>query len=205
MPALPEVDGVAATASVAIAEALASHGACRIAGLFAPTQQMALQKDLRRLREDGALRAASIGHDTTRDLRPDIRGDSTLWLNDSRCGDAARDFLATLDGLRIELNRSLYLGLQEVEAHYAAYPVGSVYTRHRDRFRDSDARVLSWVTYLNDSWRKEDGGALRLHAESGVIDVLPQAGISVCFRSEIEHEVLPAMRERLSIAAWLRR
>lgn len=28
---------------------------------------------------------------------------------------------------------------------------------------------------------------------------------SLCFLSELEHEVLPAKRERLSIAAWLRR
>lgn len=205
MPALPEVDGAAGTASAAIAEALTDQGGCRIVGLFVPAQQAALQADLRRLREDGALRAASIGHDATRNLRPDIRGDSTLWLNDPRCGGAARDFLATLDGLRIELNRSLYLGLQEVEAHYAAYPAGSGYARHHDRFHDDDARVLSWVTYLNDEWLEHDGGALRLHRQDGAIDIPPQSGTSVCFLSGFEHEVLPATRERLSIAAWFRR
>lgn len=205
MPALPEVDGANGTAPAAIAETLAGHGACRIVGLLAPAQLQALRADLLHLRDGGALQPASVGHDATRSLHPDIRGDSTLWLHDPRCADAARDFLATLDGLRGELNRSLYLGSQEVEAHYASYPAGSAYARHRDRFSDSDARVLSWVTYLNDSWRDADGGALRLHFESRVIDVLPQAGTSVCFRSEIEHEVLPATRERLSIAAWFRR
>jgi len=205
MPALPEVDAANGTAAAAIAEALTSHGACRIAGLFAPAQMAALRTDLQRLRGDGALRPASIGHDAIRNLRPDIRGDSMLWLHDPRCGDAARDFIAVLDGLRSALNRSLYLGLQDVEAHYAAYPAGNGYARHRDRFRDDDARVLSWVTYLNDDWRETDGGALRLYAEQGCVDVLPQSGTSVCFLSELEHEVLPALRERLSIAAWLRR
>ena len=209
MPALPEVDAAAGAAPAAVADAmadaLAGQGACRIVGLFAPAQSQALRSDLLRLRDDGALRAASVGREATRVLRPDIRGDSTLWLHDPRCGDAARDFLAALDGLRDELNRRLYLGLREVEAHYAAYPAGAGYARHRDRFRDDDARVLSWVTYLNDGWNEGDGGALRLHAERGGIDVLPSGGTSVCFLSELEHEVLPVARERLSIAAWFRR
>ncbi len=37
-----------------------------------------------------------------------------------------------------------------------------------------------------------------------VIDVLPQAGRVVIFDPEIEHEVLPTTRERLSVACWLR-
>lgn len=205
MPALPEVDAAAGAAPAAIADALAGDGACRIVGLFAPARLQALRSDLLRLRDVGALRAASVGRDATRVLRPNIRGDSTLWLHDPHCGDAARDFLDALDGLRDELNRRLYLGLQEVEAHYAAYPAGAGYARHRDRFHDDDARVLSWVTYLNDEWNEGDGGALRLHAEGDAIDVLPLAGTSVCFLSELEHEVLPATRERLSIAAWFRR
>jgi SM-20-related protein len=35
--------------------------------------------------------------------------------------------------------------------------------------------------------------------------LFPHAGTSVIFLSGIEHEVLPATRERLSIAAWLRK
>lgn len=209
MPALPEVDAAAGAASAAIADAvadaLAGRGACRILGLFAPARLQALRTDLLRLRDGGALQAASVGRDAVRVLRPDIRGDSTLWLHDPRCGDAARDFLAALDGLRGELNRRLFMGLQEVEAHYAAYPAGAGYARHRDRFRDDDARVLSWVTYLNDEWNDGDGGALRLQMESGAVDVQPLSGTSVCFLSELEHEVLQATRERLSIAAWFRR
>jgi SM-20-related protein len=35
-------------------------------------------------------------------------------------------------------------------------------------------------------------------------DVLPVAGRLVCFRSDLlEHEVLPATRERLSLTGWL--
>ena len=95
--------------------------------------------------------------------------------------------------------------LAEVEAHYARYAPGTGYARHSDRFRDSDSRVLSLVSYLNEDWQIEQGGALRLYLPQGTVDVMPQSGTSICFLSEIEHEVLPATRERLSIAAWLRR
>ena len=60
------------------------------------------------------------------------------------------------------------------------------------------------MTYLNPDWTEADGGALRLRCDAGDVDVAPRSG-SVVFLSELEHEVLPAMRERLSIAAWLRR
>ena len=137
-------------------------------------------------------------------LRTDIRGDSTLWLDDARAGAVAATYLAALDALRVALNRRLFLGLDEVEAHYAAYPAGARYAKHRDRFRDSDLRVVSFVTYLNPDWRDEDGGALRLSLAAGEIDIVPRSG-SVCFLSELEHEVLPATRERNSIAGWMRR
>ncbi len=189
----------------ALSEALRTHGACRIAGWPAPALRTALREDLRRLQADGALAPASVGRGAGRDLRRDIRADATLWLDDPRCGDPAREFLARMDALRLELNRRLFLGLDECEAHYAAYPPGGGYARHRDRFRDSDARVVTLVSYLNDDWGDADGGALRLHADDGGhVDIAP-VGTSVCFLSELEHEVLPAHRERFSIAAWFRR
>ena len=201
MPVLPEV----AAEAEAIAAALHAHGACRIAALPDAALATDLRADLLRLREAGALRAAAVGRGGQRAVHDDVRGDATLWLDDPRCGAAARACLDRLDAVRAELNRCLFLGLADVEAHYAAYPPGTGYARHRDRFRDDDARVLSLVTYLNPDWTEADGGALRLHLATGeAVDVVPRSG-SVLFLSELEHEVLPARRERLSIAAWLRR
>lgn len=189
----------------ALADALAMTGVCLISGLVPSPTLDALCEDLARLRQAGALQPAAVGHAQSRSQRADIRGDSTLWLDDPRCGAAAGEYLAALDALRLQLNRRLFLGLAQVEAHYAAYPVGSGYVRHRDRFRDSDTRILSLVSYLNDDWQPLQGGALHMHLDGGPAEVFPQAGTSVCFRSELEHEVLPATRERLSISAWMRR
>ena len=189
----------------ALADALAARGACRILGLPDADATRALRDDLLRLAASGELAPAATGRGAGRALQPALRGDRTLWLDDPRCGDAPSTFLATLDDIRIALNERLFLGLAEAEAHYARYAPGEGYARHRDRFRDDDARVLSLVAYLNDDWRESDGGDLRLHLDDGAVDVVPRGGTAVCFRSELEHEVLPAHRERLSIAAWLRR
>lgn len=189
----------------ALAHALASHGACRIIGFPEATATHALREDLQRLSSHDALAPAATGRAPVRAVRPALRGDRTLWLDDARCGAIAGAFLASLDRLRLALNERLFLGLAEVEAHYASYPAGTGYTRHRDRFRDSDARVISLVAYLNHGWQPDEGGALRLHRDDGAVDIAPIGGTAVCFRSELEHEVLPASRERSSIAAWFRR
>ena len=96
----------------------------------------------------------------------------------------------------------------DVEAHFAHYPPGARYVRHRDRFRDDDHRVVSLVVYLNADWdAPRNGGELRLYDTAGnAHDVAPLGGRAACFLSaDIEHEVLPATRDRLSVAAWLRR
>ena len=211
MPPLPAVHagstptGARAEAAAdAIADALHHHGACRLPDFPDLALAAALREDLLRLHASHALAPAATGRATGRALRTDLRGDATLWLDDARAGPAAATYLAQLDALRIALNRRLFLGLDEVEAHYALYPPGARYAKHRDRFRDDDARVVSFVTYLNPGWREGDGGLLRLSLEAGDADIAPDAG-SVCFLSELEHEVLPATRERASIAAWMRR
>jgi SM-20-related protein len=143
------------------------------------------------------------GHVPRRDGR--LRGDSILWL-ERNASPAQAALLACLDAWRLALNQQLWLGLDEIEAHYALYPPGAGYARHRDRFRDDDARVLSFVLYLNPDWQSDDGGELRLHLADGAVDIAPRLGHAVFFLSaEIEHEVLLAKRERGSIAGWFRR
>ncbi len=198
-----------------LADALRDHGVCWIADWPDVVLRKALRDDLRQLQSIGGLSAAAVGRSGDRALRNAIRADSTCWLEDLRCGDPARMVLAKFDAIRTVLNRTLFLGLVDCEAHYAAYPAGGGYARHRDRFRDSvspaasPTRVVSWVAYLNADWGHDDGGALRVYFDNDstgetAIDVPPVGG-SLCFLSELEHEVLPSKRERLSVAGWLRR
>jgi SM-20-related protein len=186
--------------------ALREHGVCVSESLLSAALLHALAADCRALASAGALQPAAVGRGGGRIANTRLRGDATRWIEDDPVAPVRGDFLAAMEALRIALNRRLLLGLDYLEAHYALYPPGAGYVRHRDRFRDDDARVLSFTAYLNADWPDEAGGALRLHLPAGAIDVPPRLGTCTLFLSaEIEHEVLPATRPRLSIAGWFRR
>lgn len=141
--------------------------------------------------------------------KPDnIRGDFIHWLDDIDRSDTQQHYLECMEELRIELNRSLYLGLFDLEAHFAVYPPGAAYRRHLDQFNGDSKRQLSCVFYLNDDWQPEQGGQLRLYleeAEAQFLDIQPQGGRLVVFLSgRFWHEVLPATRERISLTGWFR-
>jgi SM-20-related protein len=194
------------TPSDALIEGIAARGHAVVRHAVPDDVVRGLGARARALEQAGAFAGAAVGRAQVRKRRDDIRGDRIAWLGDVPEGEAEVALGAWLEALRVRCNRELLLGVEEIEAHYAIYPPGAHYARHRDRFRDDDARVLSCVLYLNDAWTPEDGGALRLYDGDGAIDVLPEGGTLVAFLSaDFEHEVLPARRERLSIAGWFRR
>jgi SM-20-related protein len=190
-----------------LAQALRSHDCVALDGFLAASQWRPLAARAQSLADAGELAPARVGRGGGASLDPALRGDRTRWLTRDDPLEAA--LLDRLELLRTTLNRELLLGLTETEAHFAHYPPGARYARHRDRFRDDDRRVLSLALYLNHDWQENDGGALRIHATqqaSEAQDLLPLGGRAVAFLSAtIEHEVLPASRDRYSIAAWFRR
>jgi len=190
-----------------IVDALAAQGYAVVANFLAEPTIVALRREAGRHAAAGELAAAGVGRGGARMERADIRGDRVRWLDDDASVPAERALRDALEALRSAINRELTLGLFEFEGHYAHYAPGAHYARHRDRFRDDDARVLSCVLYLNEGWCDENGGALRLYVDPGSHrDVLPVGGTLAIFLSaQFEHEVLPATRSRWSIAGWFRR
>ncbi len=147
---------------------------------------------------------AGIGKNADLQINEAIRGDYILWLDKSTAPPAALVYLNRLGELIQHLNQSLFLSLKDYEVHMTVYPVGTYYKRHLDQFKKDDKRKLSVICYLNEEWKEEQGGQLRIYAEGASQDVLPIAGRLVCFRSDVlEHEVLPATRERLSLTGWI--
>jgi SM-20-related protein len=157
----------------------------------------------RELRGDFA--PARIGRQGAERRRDHIRGDFTCWLSEPLL-PAERLLMRRLEELRLQLNRDAFLGLFELELHYAKYPAGAAYSRHVDQPLGSTQRKVSLVLYLNSEWQSADGGMLRIHAaDDEFIDVEPIAGRLVCFLTPgREHEVLQAQCERLSISGWFR-
>jgi SM-20-related protein len=147
---------------------------------------------------------AGIGKNQGLQINEAIRGDYIQWLDKSTAAPAAKVYLDRLHDLVQHLNQTLFLSLKDFEVHMTIYPVGSFYKRHLDQFRQDDHRKLSVICYLNQNWQQDEGGQLKMHLPDTSLEILPVAGRLVCFRSdEIEHEVLPAKRERLSLTGWI--
>lgn len=189
------------------AQGLLEHGWWAGAGALDDELVGVLRADLAELIETDRLHRAGIGRETDFHLDASVRSDRVFWLKRDRPVQAR--FLARMEQLRLALNRELFLGLFEFEAHYAHYPPGGHYDKHYDSFRGAANRVVSTVAYLTDDWRPGDGGELAIYggeADDRVIATIePRAGTFVLFLSEqIPHEVLPAHTDRLSIAGWFR-
>lgn len=155
---------------------------------------------------DEEYKKAGIGRSFNYQKAEEIRGDEICWITGSTPEGALwLDWCAAMQNY---INRSLFMGLFSFESHFACYEPGKFYKRHVDAFKGQGNRVLSLVAYLNDDWKREDGGELVLYADSEDLigtRVLPKIGTFVVFLSEdFPHEVLPAARTRHSVAGWFR-
>ncbi|PCI63160.1 MAG: proline hydroxylase [Kordiimonadales bacterium] len=151
-------------------------------------------------------KAAGIGRNNAHHLDKQLRSDSIHWITDRHPSEV--DFMALMESLRIGLNRRLFLGLFNFEAHFSKYPAGAFYVKHIDALKGRSNRVLSAVYYLNADWQLDDAGELLIYPETGkepIERVLPKGGTLVLFESvRFPHEVLKANRTRFSIAGWFR-
>jgi SM-20-related protein len=147
---------------------------------------------------------AGIGKSQEKQINESIRGDYIQWIDYNNAEVPLKRYIEKLRELISFVNQSLFLSLKDCEVHQTIYPIGSFYKRHLDQFKKDDHRKLSVIGYLNKNWQEVDGGQLRLYLKNESKDVFPLAGRLVCFRSDLlEHEVLPATRERLSLTGWL--
>ena len=190
-------------------EMLTQHGYASLPDFLPQDTTAALLGELHILYQAGLAHAAGIGLGTDYRVVPTVRNDTILWLDPANLPPAQAIYWQALEDLRLRLNQHNFLGLTDHESHFAQYQPGGCYKRHLDVFRGKSRRRISCVFYMNFHWSRADGGLLRLYlpAPSGetVVDILPLAGSLVVFDSQtIEHEVLPALRPRASLAGWLR-
>ena len=194
---------------ISIANALHDTGWISRPGFLSPEHTAALAEHVRSLKQEGQLKPATIGHQQTQQLNQNIRGDAIFWLGDETKPEV-QAVQEQLEALRVTLNQELMLGLFEFEGHFAAYPPSSGYHKHLDQFKDSDARRVTCVLYLNPpDWSEADGGALRLYLDgqndTPYLDIPPTGGTLIVFLSDrFYHEVRPTQRERLSLTGWFR-
>lgn len=151
--------------------------------------------------ESKSLVQAGIG--SGKDKKLEIRGDKIYWLSNDEQEDSIKNYFSNMNNLKDYLNRELYLGLKEYTGHYAIYPKGAFYKKHLDNIKNSNNRVVTFITYLNEDWKHESGGQLVIYLDGNRVEIEPEMGDIVCFLSDkIEHEVLEAKTNRSAITGW---
>jgi SM-20-related protein len=165
---------------------------------------LALREKIELLEKNKQLKQAGIGKNSDYLTNPEIRSDAISWLEqDDEFLNSV--FFSKINELQLQLNRRLYLGLNDHEFHFAFYKPGTFYKKHRDAFKSDDARKITVILYLNTNWQKADGGELQLFLEKGdPIIIEPLAGRLLVFESHMEHEVLESHANRYSITGWLK-
>lgn len=189
---------------------LLDHSYCVVPDFLSPRETDALREVLMQKFEDDTFKKAAIGNRFNEQKIKSVRGDFISWIDKDRACEAELNFLSRIDALTAYLNRTCFLGIAQREFHYALYPEGTLYRRHLDVFKNDDRRQLSLICYLNQpDWCLQDGGELILYlptADGEISKVVhPMPGQLVIFQSqELEHEVKPARRNRLSLTGWLK-
>lgn len=189
---------------------LMDHSYSVVPDFLSQAETDALRTILLQKFEEDAFKKAAIGNRFNEVQIKSVRGDFISWIDPALAVGPEAGFLSRIDALVAYLNRTCFLGIAGKEFHYAIYPEGTGYQRHLDVFKNDDRRQLSLVCYLNETdWAPEDGGELVLYLPipgDEIEKVLPPLpGQLVIFQSrELEHEVRPARRRRMSLTGWLK-
>jgi SM-20-related protein len=151
------------------------------------------------------MKHAGTGNEATSIQNKLFRSDMIYWLDKSHDDIYENLFFKQMDAFVLYLNQSCYTGITDYEFHYTLYEKGSFYKRHLDQFKNNDSRKFSMILYLNENWKKEDGGELCIYQHGNQQLIAPENGKSVFFKSnQLSHEVLITHKPRMSITGWLK-
>lgn len=191
-----------------VSNQLASSGFVVIADFLPESEVRQTEAEIAALDAAQAFHRAGVGQADHHALNSEIRRDRTAWFEPNHLSEVQHQLWRRLLTLKEHVNQTLFLGLWDLEGHYAIYEPGGFYQRHLDRFRSDDARTVTVVIYYNSDWRPGDGGELEIFPcdpDAKSVLVEPRAGTLVCFLSDrIEHEVKTSNATRLSFAGWFR-
>jgi SM-20-related protein len=185
---------------------LAEHGFCFSDQAISQVDRKTWFEVLKNHQTRGHFHPAAIGRDTWQSLNAQVRNDQISWLDSGHSHDQL--ILNTLNSWRQFLNQNLFLSMRATEAHFAHYEPGHFYQRHKDQHDSSQSRIMTFVVYLHDSWKKGDGGELVITDgdQDKIIKIVePLPGRVVIFRSdEIWHQVQKSDFHRYSLTGWFR-
>jgi len=185
-------------------DVLASQDFAVIDGFVSGETAEYLRALIDKRKADDLFRQAGVGRSIQHTKNTEIRGDKINWLKDEPSDPALAEIMERMHNLRLQLNQTCFLGLQDIESHLTVYEPGTGYARHRDAFNNRSHRVITFVLYLNEKWQPESGGQLVLWSSNGEETLIePVEGRLIFFKSELEHEVLKCMKNRYSLTGWM--
>lgn len=165
-----------------------------------------LKENLTNLYHANQMQGAGLGQKQDFHLDGSYRKDKVFWIEKTSLNTTEIELFHLINAFIVYLNETCYAGITDYEFHYALFEPGSFYKKHVDRFSKNDQRAYSIIMYLNESWKKGDGGELVLFKETGLEEVNPILGTMIFFDSaSLPHEVLETKAPRMSITGWLKR
>ncbi|EKX42657.1 hypothetical protein GUITHDRAFT_111335 [Guillardia theta CCMP2712] len=165
-----------------IVEKLSRHGIVVVPNFVSPEHVAEMRTEMLEKEERGLFKQADIGRGSDQKHRPDVRGDEIAWINgvEDVSSRASLRFLEDLEHIRQLINRALFLGIFQLECHFASYSSGTFYVKHLDQFDLSELEEA--------------------------MEVVPVGGTLVLFLSEwFPHEVLLSKKQRRSLTGWFLR
>ncbi|KFH17284.1 oxidoreductase, 2OG-Fe(II) oxygenase family protein [Toxoplasma gondii MAS] len=165
------------------------------------------------LRSAGRFRQASFGGGSSKSVDTRTRSDEIVWIRQQDLSElpAFTQIVSLFEEIGVAIDKGFArlgenLEVQQTELQLSVYPKGTAgYAAHKDTGSVSGAdRFLTVILYLNENWKPECGGCLRLHLDACRVDISPCLGKLVLFRSEqLEHSVLPvACADRFAVTCW---
>jgi SM-20-related protein len=116
--------------------------------------------------------------------------------------ETEREFVSRLDAIRDAAAQHFGVALSETEKpQFLLYREGDFFTRHADRDRaGANRRAVSIIVFLNDDYA---GGKLTFFGDDLGIEIAPEEGQLIGFRSETPHEVSAVTSgERFTVVSW---
>ena len=207
--------GAAAFDAAAVASLLCSRQFVVLDGFLGAVALSAVRDGIVAMERGGKLREGKIQHGLTQNSDQTARSDRICFLakDGEGSGEALRCYAQQIDRIRARLSSHAPLvelvggELDGCNYMVASYPGGGArYVKHRDALPYKAGRKLTVIYYLNEGWRPEHGGELRIWPEQGdpqPVTLAPRADRLLVFISSLEHEVLPAWAPRYALTTWM--
>ena len=127
-------------------DGLVQHGYAISPGYVPLSLVRALREEAQLRDRQGEFQLAGIGRRQVHQKDTRVRSDRTCWLRAETLAQC--QLLEGLESLRVAVNRSLFMGLFELESHFAIYGPGDYYQRHLDAFNGNNGRLLLSLIHI---------------------------------------------------------